>query len=122
MRRVAAALDAEVAPSGSALPQAGRVTVENLRVRRRDGYAPDGVSFTARPGEVVRLDTPSGSGKSSTFAVLLGFVRPDAGRVLVGGVDLADTTRSVAAYGRVGAAAAGIHRRHRGGRAGAGRR
>jgi len=90
VRRVAAVLDAEVAPPGSALPPAGPVTVEHLRVHRRDGYAPDGVSLTVRPGEVVRLDSPSGSGKSSTLAVLLGFVRPDSGRVMVGGTDLAE--------------------------------
>ncbi len=59
------------------------IEVRNLRVRRRDRYAPDGISFIVRPGEVHRLDAPSGAGKSTLFAVLLGFVEPDGGEVLV---------------------------------------
>jgi ATP-binding cassette subfamily C protein CydCD len=55
---------------------------------------PDGVSFGARVGEVVALTGPSGSGKSTLLRVLMGFTRPDAGRVLVssaaGTVDLGD--------------------------------
>jgi thiol reductant ABC exporter CydC subunit len=78
------------APRGGTAPPAGDLVVTGLTVRRRNGNAPDGVSLTARPGEIVRLDSPSGSGKSTTFAVLLGFVTPAEGRVQVGGVDLAD--------------------------------
>ncbi|WNV91545.1 thiol reductant ABC exporter subunit CydD [Umezawaea sp. Da 62-37] len=62
--------------------------VRDLHVHRREQDAPDGVSFTVRAGEVHRLDAPSGAGKSTTIAVLLGFVRPDAGEVLVCGNDL----------------------------------
>lgn len=57
------------------------LVVRDLRVRRRDGFAPDGMSFTARPGEVVRLDGPSGAGKSTAMGVLLGFVQPDHGHI-----------------------------------------
>ncbi|MET1072851.1 MAG: thiol reductant ABC exporter subunit CydC [Umezawaea sp.] len=62
--------------------------VRDLHVQRREQDAPNGVSFTVRAGEVHRLDAPSGAGKSTTIAVLLGFVRPDAGEVLVCGNDL----------------------------------
>ncbi len=71
-------------------PATGPLRVTDLAVRRRDGNAPDGVSFTARPGETVHLDTPSASGKSTTFAALLGFVAPTAGHVRVGDHDLSD--------------------------------
>ena len=47
------------------------------------------LDLTVEAGEHVALVGPSGSGKSTAIAVLLGFVRPDEGRVLVGGVDLA---------------------------------
>ncbi|MEU4801378.1 thiol reductant ABC exporter subunit CydD [Actinosynnema sp. NPDC023587] len=63
--------------------QVAGIEVRNLRVRRRDRFAPDGISLTVRPGEVHRLDAPSGAGKSTLFAVLLGFVPPDGGEVLV---------------------------------------
>ncbi|OYO11115.1 thiol reductant ABC exporter subunit CydD [Enemella evansiae] len=46
-------------------------------------------SLAVRPGEVVALSGPSGSGKSTALAVLMGFLTPTTGRVLVGDTDLA---------------------------------
>ncbi|HWE91424.1 MAG TPA: thiol reductant ABC exporter subunit CydD [Pseudonocardiaceae bacterium] len=66
-----------------------QLAVTGLRVRRRDGFAPDGESFTVAPGEIARLDSPSGAGKSTTLAVLLGFVAPERGDVTVDGMDIA---------------------------------
>ena len=40
------------------------------------------------PGEIVAIGGDSGAGKSTLVAVLLGFLEPSAGRVLVGGVPL----------------------------------
>jgi branched-chain amino acid transport system ATP-binding protein len=48
----------------------------------------NGVDFILRPGEIVGLIGPNGSGKTTLFNVLTGFVRPDAGRVLVAGRDV----------------------------------
>jgi ABC-type multidrug transport system fused ATPase/permease subunit len=54
------------------------------------------------PGEVVALVGPSGCGKSTLAALLVGFVRPDRGRVLIGERVLAeldlDTWRRQVAY------------------------
>jgi thiol reductant ABC exporter CydD subunit len=47
------------------------------------------VDLELRPGEVVALVGPTGSGKSTIAAVILGLVDPTVGRVTVGGVDLA---------------------------------
>ncbi|MEU0879949.1 thiol reductant ABC exporter subunit CydD [Lentzea sp. NPDC005914] len=63
----------------------GSVHVDNLRVLRRDGFAPDGVSFDVRPGEIYRLEGASGAGKSTTFQVLLGFLEPTDGTAFVAG-------------------------------------
>ena len=47
-----------------------------------------GVSLTIRPGEVVGLLGPNGAGKTTTFYMILGLVRPDAGRVLLDGKEI----------------------------------
>lgn len=53
------------------------------------GRALDGVSFRVPAGETLILTGPSGAGKSSVLEILLGFVRPDAGRVTLNGADIA---------------------------------
>jgi thiol reductant ABC exporter CydD subunit len=64
---------------------AGAVRVEDVRVRHpgRSEPAPDGVTLRFATGEVVALAGSSGSGKSTLIGVLLGFITPDAGRVVV---------------------------------------
>jgi len=57
-------------------------------------YAPGrealrGLTFELQPGERVALVGASGAGKTTVVNLLLGFLRPDAGRILVDGVDLA---------------------------------
>jgi ATP-binding cassette subfamily C protein CydD len=53
------------------------------------GPALDGLSFRIAAGETLVLAGPSGAGKSSIIEILLGFVRPDAGRVTLNGADIA---------------------------------
>jgi ABC-type transport system involved in cytochrome bd biosynthesis fused ATPase/permease subunit len=55
----------------------------------RDGLVLDGLALELRPGESVALVGPTGSGKSTVAALLLGFAEPARGRVSVGDVDLA---------------------------------
>ncbi|MET9709408.1 ABC transporter ATP-binding protein [Nocardiopsis alba] len=47
----------------------------------------DRVSVRVDPGELAAVIGPSGSGKSSLLAVAATLIRPDSGRVTVGGVD-----------------------------------
>ncbi len=47
-----------------------------------------GVTFEVHPGELLALAGPSGCGKSTLLAMLLGFIQPDEGSVMVGDVDL----------------------------------
>lgn len=51
-----------------------------------------GVSFTARPGEMVALVGSSGAGKSTIAQLAVRLYDPDAGAVRVGGVDVRDLT------------------------------
>ncbi len=101
VRRVHEVVDAAPRPAACGVrPEPGGVLrVTDLRVARRGGDAPAGLTFTARPGEIVHLEGfdgigPSGSGKSTTFGVLLGFTTPTDGSVTYGspsgaGVDIA---------------------------------
>ena len=55
----------------------------------------DGVRLTVAPGEFVAVVGPSGCGKSTLFDVV-GLERPDAGRVLVDGVEVTGRTEPFA--------------------------
>jgi len=46
-----------------------------------------GVSFKVEPGEMIGLVGKSGAGKSTTINLISRFYEPDAGRILVDGVD-----------------------------------
>ncbi len=47
-----------------------------------------GVSLQIAQGEVVGLLGPNGAGKTTSFYMIVGLVRPDAGRVLTDDVDI----------------------------------
>ncbi len=67
------------------------ITVDRLVVRHpgRAAASLAETTLTVTPGETVALTGPSGGGKSTLLAALLGFAEPAAGRILVGGRDLA---------------------------------
>jgi ABC-2 type transport system ATP-binding protein len=57
-------------------------------VKRYGGKkALDGFDLTVAPGEIVGLVGHNGAGKTTFIEVVTGLVRPDAGRVRVGGID-----------------------------------
>jgi ATP-binding cassette, subfamily B, bacterial len=72
-------------------PPRGEVALENVTFAypgRPDLPAVRGVSLSVKPGERVALVGPSGAGKSTVFRLLLRFSAPQAGRVLVDGIDV----------------------------------
>ena len=48
----------------------------------------DGVDFEVEEGEIVGLLGPNGAGKTTSFKMTAGMVEPDAGRVVLGGVNV----------------------------------
>ncbi|WP_258573215.1 thiol reductant ABC exporter subunit CydD [Streptomyces sp. KM273126] len=84
-------LETPVRASGSLPVPYGGVRFEGVTVRYpgRSYDAVADVTFEVAPGETVALVGPSGVGKSTLLNVLLGFVEPTAGRVGIGGADLA---------------------------------
>jgi ABC-2 type transport system ATP-binding protein len=70
---------------------------EGLRKRYGRAVALDGFDLTVRAGEIVGLVGHNGAGKSTFVGVVAGLIRSDAGRVLVGGVDVARQPRRVRA-------------------------
>jgi sodium transport system ATP-binding protein len=58
-------------------------------LRRGIVHAVDGVSFTARPGEIFGLLGPNGAGKTTTMRILCTVLRPTGGCARVAGFDVA---------------------------------
>jgi len=48
----------------------------------------NGVDIDVEPGEIVGLLGPNGAGKTTTFYMVVGLVRPDEGRICLGGEDI----------------------------------
>ena len=69
------------------------VQVEQLTRRYGERPAVDDLSFTLRRGQVLGLLGPNGAGKSTTLRMLAGVLAPDAGRIVINGMDLLDQPR-----------------------------
>ncbi|HEY8479124.1 MAG TPA: thiol reductant ABC exporter subunit CydD [Spirillospora sp.] len=93
--RIFEVIETPAPPAGAdtGVPDLARATLRlegvTVAYEGRDAPALDGFDLTVHPGETVALTGPSGAGKSTVLAVLLGFVRPDSGRVLADWTDVA---------------------------------
>ncbi|MGE5202424.1 MAG: ABC transporter ATP-binding protein [Acidobacteriota bacterium] len=66
------------------------VRLEGVVKRFGATVAVDDVSFSVERGAFFALLGPSGCGKTTLLRMLAGFERPDAGRILIDGVDVAE--------------------------------
>lgn len=64
------------------------IAIENVSKRFRDKLAVNGVSFTARAGEVTGLIGANGSGKTTIMRMIATVYKPSAGNISVCGVDV----------------------------------
>jgi ATP-binding cassette subfamily B protein len=68
----------------------GEIRLENVsyRFEKKSRLALEDVSLTITEGETIALVGPSGSGKSTLLSLVLGFLRPVSGRILLDGADM----------------------------------
>ncbi|HVH78880.1 MAG TPA: ABC transporter ATP-binding protein, partial [Stellaceae bacterium] len=98
MRSIAVPRQMPDEPGAAELPRAiGAVRFEHVhfdygRAKRRGGVL-RGLDLDIAPGERVGLVGRSGAGKSTLVHLLLGFYRPEQGRILVDGSDIAGLTQ-----------------------------
>jgi branched-chain amino acid transport system ATP-binding protein len=77
-----------VSSSYGSIAGATELSVEKVSKRFAGLQALDSVSLLLRPGEILGLIGPNGSGKSTLVNVVTGFLKPEAGRILVNGIDI----------------------------------
>ena len=66
------------------------ILVQDVRVSIEGKEVLHGVSFAVRRGVVAGYVGPNGAGKTTTMRLLTGTLSPDAGRVVVAGIDVAE--------------------------------
>lgn len=64
------------------------LAAEHLTKRYNKREVVKDVSLHVQQGEIVGLLGPNGAGKTTTFHMIVGMVRPNAGRILLGGDDI----------------------------------
>ncbi|MCF7549140.1 thiol reductant ABC exporter subunit CydD [Pseudonocardia sp. WMMC193] len=89
--KVFAVLDSrDGGPDGTAPAPRGDIELDDVWVVYPERTALSGLSAVFPAGRTTVISGPSGAGKSTILNLLLRFTEPTAGRVTVGGVDLAD--------------------------------
>ena len=71
----------------SVKPQA--LTSSDLSISFGGVKAASGVGFDASPGKVLSIIGPNGAGKTTVLNIVSGFYKPDAGSIVIDGVDIA---------------------------------
>lgn len=92
LERIDDVFDTQPEPSGTYVPDVieGAISFEDVSFRYgpKDPLLLSGVSFHVDAGERVAIAGVSGAGKSTILRLMLGFIQPISGRILLDGKDL----------------------------------
>ncbi len=64
--------------------------VEHIKKAYKEKVVLHDISLYVKEGEIVGLLGPNGAGKTTTFRCLLGFIKPDDGKIKLNGEDITD--------------------------------
>src|SRR5271163_3903551 len=87
MTYAAAATSAVGFAAASAAPST-EVAFDKVSVAYRGSVVLKPLTLEIAAGEILAMIGPSGSGKTTALRAVAGFVRPAAGRILIGGADV----------------------------------
>ncbi len=65
-----------------------RLKVENVEKFYKNRKAVNNVSLTVNQGEVVGVLGPNGAGKTTIFSIIIGILKPSAGRIFLGDMEI----------------------------------
>lgn len=68
------------------------ISLKHIDLSFEDKRIFNDLCFDVKTGEKVWLSAPSGFGKTSLFNIILGFLKPDSGEVLINGITLGKST------------------------------
>lgn len=74
------------------------VEVKNLFKSYNGQIAVKNLSFCVDPGEILGLIGPNGAGKSTTIKIMLDFMKPDSGEVVLFGGSMTEATKNRIGY------------------------
>jgi len=64
------------------------IEIKNASKAFKGNYAVQNLNITVDKGQIIGLLGANGAGKSTTINMLLGFLKPDSGQVLINGIDV----------------------------------
>ncbi len=71
------------------------IQVERLTKKFAATLAVDDISFAVEKGKIWGFLGPNGAGKTTTMRILTGYLPPNEGRALIGGIDVGEDPRAI---------------------------
>lgn len=70
------------------MSEVSKLFAENISKTYNSRKVVDGITIHIDTGEIVGLFGPNGAGKTTTFYIIIGFIKPDGGKILLDSEDV----------------------------------